>query len=216
MRKALNENPMVQLGLLGGLGLIAALVFMMQSGGGAEPAPEPDPAASAAPVDATTGAAVGALPAVPGTAPPVTDPAAAAVPAPADSTAPAGGKFEASDGLPKPVVNAYDNGDVVVLLIQQNRGIEDKKLRKEVDSLRSRGDTSVFVVDSKRVADYSRIAEGVDLDRIPAIIVLEPKRQTEGRLPTATVHYGFRNQVSVEQAVRDALYDGKELPYHPG
>jgi hypothetical protein len=75
---------------------------------------------------------------------------------------------------------------------------------------------AVFVAESKNVASYSRIAEGVNLDRVPALVVLEPKRQVQGELPAATISYGYRGPESVNQAVQDILYDGKELPYHPG
>ena len=74
----------------------------------------------------------------------------------------------------------------------------------------------MFVVAAKDVSRYSRIAEGVNLDRVPALVVLEPRRQVEGDLPGATINYGFRGPESVEQTVLDVLYDGKELPYHPG
>ena len=214
MRKALNENPVVQVVMLGVLGIVMAVVFMTRLSGGseAEPAPEASSPAAApttagaapAPTAITTPAAGGVTPVAP----------------PADSAAPATGAvkgFKAGDGLPKPMVEAYNDGDVVVLLVQQKNGIEDKELRAEVNSLSSRSDTSIFVAESKRVADYSRIAEGVDLDRIPALIVIHPKSKgAKSAIPQASVSYGFRGQQSVEQAVRDALYDGKQLPYHPG
>ena len=50
---------------------------------------------------------------------------------------------------------------------------------------------------------------------MPALVVVEPKRQVEGALPLATINYGFRGPESVEQAVRDVLYDGKQLSYAP-
>jgi hypothetical protein len=41
-------------------------------------------------------------------------------------------------------------------------------------------------------------------------------RDLSGGVPQASVSYGFRGPDSVEQAVRDALYDGKSnLPYYP-
>jgi hypothetical protein len=118
--------------------------------------------------------------------------------------------------LPESVVDAYENGDVVAILVVNRRGIEDSRLEAEVQGLRRRGDTSVFVVEAKDVARYSRIAEGVDLDRVPALVVIEPRDRADGALPTATISYGFRGPESVEQAIRDALYKGKQLPYHPG
>ena len=58
-------------------------------------------------------------------------------------------------------------------------------------------------------------ALGVDVNRVPALIVVRPRRLAHGA-PTATVSYGFRGPDSVQQAVRDALYKGpRNLPYYP-
>jgi hypothetical protein len=208
VRKALNENPIVQVVMLGALGIVVAFLFMTrvmgqeESGGSATSADATAPA-PAAPVvpEATSSAEVPATPeagAVPGTA-----------------TAPAAGEFEAGAGLPESVVSAHEAGDVVVLLVVNRKAPEDRRLEAEVNALRGRGDTSVFVAEAKDVARYSRIAEGVDLDRVPALVVVEPKRQVEGPLPVATVSYGYRGPESVQQAVRDVLYDGKELSFAP-
>ncbi len=213
MREAINNNPMVQIGLLGLLGVIVAVVFMSGSGGDAPPAPEDA---------ATTTATEGTVPATTDTgladpAAPVTPPAEGAVPPPAAATTP----FEAGKGLPADLVDAHASGDVVVLLVMQKNGYEDEPLARDVESLESRGDTSVFVTDAKDVSDYSRVAEGVTLDRVPAIIVLHPLegKVAEGEelpMPNATVTYGYRGKESVTTAVEDALYDGKQLSYDPG
>ncbi len=55
----------------------------------------------------------------------------------------------------------------------------------------------------------------MDLDRVPALLVLAPRKVSGDGLPVATVSYGFRGYDSVRQAVRDADYEGKALPYHP-
>jgi hypothetical protein len=48
------------------------------------------------------------------------------------------------------------------------------------------------------------------------LVVLQPRRLSEGGTPTASVSYGFRGLASVEQAVEDSLYKGrKDLPYYP-
>jgi hypothetical protein len=208
VRQAINENPVVQVVLLGVLGIVVAFLFMTRVMGNDESsssdAVTPAPTASGAPSAPSTPA--------PTAAP---DPAAAA---PVAGTAPvASAGFEAGPGLPQSVVSAYERGDVVALLVVNRKGIEDRRLESEVeDRLRGRNDTSVFVVEAKDVARYSRIAEGANLDRVPALMVLEPRRQVDGDLPGATISYGFRGPESVEQTVLDVLYDGKELPYHPG
>ena len=213
MRKAINDNPIVQIGLIGVLGVVAAIVFM-SSMGGDPPPPEED--ATATESAASAASATSAAPADAAAPPASATPAPEAVPSTPTGETP----FEAGKGLPAEVVNAHESGDVVVLLVMQTKGIEDEPLRQDVASLERRGDTSVFVTDVKRVSRYSRIAEGVTLDRVPAIIVLHPM---EGKLadgeappmPEASVAYGFRGEESVVQVVNDALYDGENGPYSP-
>jgi hypothetical protein len=206
MRRALNENPLVQAGLIGVLALIIAVVMLMRMGGGSSESPSPD-AGAVAPVPpeaATAEPAGGAPPTVPGATPPASDSASAA------------GGFEAGPGLPRPVVTAYDAGDIVVLLVVRENGIDDRRLRAIVERLRTRSDTALFVVRAKGIVRYSRIAQGVEVDRTPALVVLVPKGASEGPMPVATVSYGFRGPGSVEQAVEDAAYEGpSDLPYYP-
>ncbi len=212
MRKAINNNPVVQIGLLGVLGVLVAVVFMSSMGGTPPPPADEETATTAT----ATPAASSAAPVASATAAP--DPSAPVTPA-----APAAGStpFEASKGLPADLVNAYNSGDVVVLLVQQADGFEDRAILRDVESLENRGDTSVFITDVNRVSRYSRIAEGVSLDRVPAIIVLSPlegdvpKGET-APMPTAAVTYGYRGKESVTTAVEDAVYDGKQLSYDPG
>ena len=208
MRKAMNENPVVQVVLVGVLLIVVGFLFMTRIMGGNEAEPAPDAAAPATGVPAGVEAAEATAAGVP-----ATDPSAAA-----PSSAPAVGAapFEAGPGLPAPFVSAYENGDVVVLLVSRKSGVEDKRLRSEVQALGSRPGTSVFITDTHDVADYSRVAEGVDLNRAPALVVLKPRSGGGDGLPVATVSYGFRETDSVAQAVRDAVYKGKILPYSPG
>jgi len=208
MRKAINTNPMVQIGLLGALGLLVGVIFMSRMGGDTAPAED------AAATDATSATA----PEVSATVPsPSTAPTDSSTPPPtAAGTTP----FEAGKGLPAPVVKAHESGDVVVLLITQDEGLEDAQLRENSESLRGREDTTVFTTEVKNVARYSRIAEGVTLDRVPAIIVVHPidgKGAADAAvMPEATVSYGYRGPESVTTAVEDALYEGKQLSYDPG
>ena len=208
MRKAMNENPVVQVVLLGVLGIVVAFLFMTRVMSKDEGATEPaasatDPAAAVAPATSVT----------PSTSVPAT-PSVSTDPVPVQPVADTG--FVAGPGLPGGVVDAYETGDAVVLLVTKHKGIEDRKLRAEVGKLRSRGDATIFMTSARNVARYSRIAEGVDLQRVPALVVLKPKSVSSGPLPEASISYGFRGPESVAQALRDALYKGKQLPYHPG
>jgi hypothetical protein len=125
------------------------------------------------------------------------------------------GDLVAGPGLPKPVAKAYGDGQAVVLLIVRNQGIDDEAVQKSVESLRAFPRLSVFVTRAGHIARFSRIAEGVNVDRVPALIVIRPKSLTQGP-PSATISYGFRSPASVVQAVRNTVYRGPtNLPYYP-
>jgi hypothetical protein len=205
VRQAVNENPVAQAAVIGLL--IVAVAFLMMTrvlnsnGGDSESATESSVAA--APLEPAADSATLAP----------TD--AAPTPAPDASGAGATGGFVAGPGLPKSVVAAYDNGQAVVLLVTRKAGIEDQRLKAMVGSARGVGNVTVFTTNAHGIGRYSRIARGVDVSRVPALVVVRPKNVSDG-VPQATVSYGFRGPDSVEQAVRDALYDGKSnLPYYP-
>jgi hypothetical protein len=214
MRQRLNENPLVQVAVICALAVVVAFLFLSRMGGDSGSSDS----TSAAPTTSTV--ATTAAPTSDATAP---APASAATPptgAPAGSsdsapTSPAT-EFTAGPGLPEPVAQAYAQGKAVVLLIIRERGIDDKKLKAIVETLRSRHDAALFVTNAAGIARYSRIAEGVNVDRTPALVVVRPKSVTNGPMPTATLSYGFRGKQSVDQAVEDALYKGRQdLPFYP-
>jgi hypothetical protein len=221
MRKALNENPKVQAAVVGGMLLLAALFFMVMR------PKEETGGADAALAGATAG--------VPGAAPGATDPiagatatgaASATTPAPAATgatatAAPAGGTVTPEalvpgPGLPAEVVTAWARGQTIVLLIAEDSGTDDRLVETSVKALSSRPGLTVIVVPAKNVARYSRITQGVGVNRVPALVIVRPRRLS-GPVPEAIVSYGFRNSESVVQAVNDALYQGRDdVPYHPG
>lgn len=205
MRKTLNENPMVQMAVLAVVGV--ALVFMLFTTvlkkDPAPPAAPTDPAAAAAaPATGTDPAAT--APVVPST--PIT-PSTSGVPADAAGLLP-------SKGLPKDVLVAYAKNQAIALLVVDPKGLSDQQLKTFTEPLKSRKDVTLFVVDSKDIGDYYRITAGVSVDRVPALVVIRPRKLTADA-PTATVSYGFRGPKSVDQAVDDALYDGKAVPSYP-
>ena len=214
MRRALNENPVAQIAVLAVLAVVIGFLLLTrvanQSDGG-EPSttsstasPAIDSASSNA-SDSATGSAE-----VPSTLAPESE--GAAVPSVNDAPV---GEFVAGPGLPAPVVKAYADDKTVVLLVLRRRGIDDDRLRRDVERLRGRSDLALFVTNAGHIARYSRITQGVNVDRVPALIVLRPRQLTQGT-PTASLSYGFRGPESVDQAVRDALYKGpRDLPYYP-
>ena len=208
MRKALNENPLVQVAMIGVLALVVGFLLITRMGGS-------DSSESTSETSSTAGVVSESA----------TEPAASASAAASDPAASAGsaqsavagsGEFAAGPGLPAKVADAYEAGETIVVLILHRKGLDDRKLAAQIGSAAGAGDTAIFVVEADEIADYSRIAEGVDVDRVPALVVIEPKSRAEGPLPMASVSYGYRGPESVAQAVRDALYKGRDdLPYYP-
>ena len=217
MRKAINENPVVQIAVIGVLILVVGLFFMAsrkKSGSDSSTSSSATPSASSAPSGGTT-APVTVSPG--GTAAPSSSPpsagATAALPAPSGTVTP--DALVPGPGLPRPVAAAWKGGDAIVLLIVRGGGIDDRLVRGSVESLSGDSGVTVFVARAKHVARYSRITQGVGVDQAPALVVVRPRRET-GSVPEAQVTYGFRNSQSVVQAVHDVLYTGRDdLPYSP-
>jgi hypothetical protein len=196
MRKALNENPIIQLAVVGVLLVVAALFLLMRSGGSSAPSQETaQPAATPSAPASTSSPASGSVSRSP--AAPVNE-------------------LEAGPGLPRKVLASYRAGDVVVLLVVRDGGIDDRLVRGATELLRADPAISLFVTDSRHIARYAEITQGVAVDRTPALIVVKPRQETRGDgTPQASVKYGFRGARSVAQAVRDALYKGPERSYDP-
>jgi hypothetical protein len=185
MREKLNSNPLAQLGLVGVL-LVAAAIFVFSSMGKGGEEEE--------------SAGAGGTPSV-----------AATVPA----TAPAPGALaDAAPPPPRPVIAAFAANRTVVLLFIRPGGIDDRLVAAATRRLASLSGVSTFVVPADRIARYATIAQGVDVNRVPALVVIRPKRLDHG-IPTASVSYGFQSPQSVEQAVIDAGYKGPTVDYHP-
>ncbi len=194
MREKLNENPMAQVALVGVLLVLAAVFLLGKMGGGSE---EEEGGGSAA-ADAAVTAVANELEAgqqplrlpAPGSGP-------GAVPAP-----------------PRAVVDAVDAGNVVAILFVRDGGIDDKLVTEAVGKLDAIGNVATFVVPTHQIVRYVSITQGVDLSRVPALVVIRPKNLSHGYDP-ASVHYGFQSAQSVVQAAVDARYHDGTLPYHP-
>jgi hypothetical protein len=197
MREQLNSNPMVQMGVIAVL-LVGAALFLLTSmggGGGEESESESGSIAATAPGE--------------GTAP---SPGEAAPPATPGSTG--GLPTLATRPLPQPVLNAWNANSTVVLLIVSDGGIDDDIVRDASSRLDGMSKVSTFVVPASQIARYAAITQGVGVDRVPALVVLAPKKLNQS-VPTATVNYGFQDAESIEQDVIDAGYKGPTLEYHP-
>lgn len=191
MREKLNENPLAQAAIVGVL-LIAAAVFLLGGMGGK--GGEEEGAAEGA-----GGSVVVAAPAEAGS-PTQLPPPSTGVGAPPP--------------LPAVVTSAYDAGDTVVLLFVRDGGIDDRRVTGAVDRLGSMSRVVAFVVPASHIARYAAIAQGANVSRVPALVVVSPKG-VDASVPKASVHYGYQSPESVEQAVIDAGYKGRTVPYHP-
>lgn len=134
MREALNENPVVQVAIVGLLTVAVGFLLMTRvagGGGSEETSAEPSSAAEevvAAPEPGTDGAGT----------------ASGGVEAPATDTAAAAptGEFAAGPGLPARVVSVHEDGKAVVVLVTRERGIEDKRLRSMISRIEGVGDVT--------------------------------------------------------------------------
>jgi hypothetical protein len=205
MREQLNDNPMVQIAVIGVLLVAGGIFLMTMMGGGGEDASEGE-AGVVVEGSVTPGATApsepleeGSVESLEAEAPPSASATLAAVP----PIAP-----------PAQVVDAWASGATVVLLFVREGGIDDRLIRGASTGLSSLPEVVSFVVPAKEIARYTAVTGGVGVERVPALVVLTPKRVDEST-PTASVHYGYQSPASVVQAVRDAGYEGPTLDYHP-
>lgn len=216
MRQALNENPMVQMAVLGMIGVAFAILLFTtvlkgeDTGAAVPPAGVAD--ASGAPV-AADAASADVVPSVDSTLP--TDPAAAGTDvAPASPEAGSVDGLLPTKGLPKDLLVAYAKDKAIALLVVDPKAKGSGKIEDFTRRLSKSKNAEVFVVAVKNIADYSRITTGVAVSQAPALVVIRPRKLTAD-VPTATVSYGFRSPRSVAQALEDALYKGEPVSAYP-
>ena len=195
MREKLNDNPIAQVALIGVL-LLAAGLLVMSSMGGKKGGEEAETSTSSAATSAA-GAATEA-PAGLSTALAMVSRASAAHAHP----------------LPGPVVSAWNADKTVVLLFVHDGGIDDRLVKAATGRLETLPEAATFVVPAPQISRYAAVTEGVGVNRVPALVVIRPKRVHQ-TIPSASVNYGFQSGESVVQAVIDAGYRGPTLPYHP-
>jgi hypothetical protein len=191
MREQLNSNPLAQLALVGVL-LVAVGFFVLSSGGGGEEEEGEAGTATETTLGVTDAAEGGAT-------------ASVGLPPSASLDAPP---------LPRHVLRAYEANQTVALLFVREGGIDDRLVKQATQDIAAFPDVSLFVISASRISRYAEISEGVGVERVPALVVLTPKRLKQS-VPTASVSYGFQSPQSIEQAVIDAGYKGPTVDYHP-
>lgn len=206
MREKLNENPMAQIGLVAILIVVAAVMFLKPTGGAEE-----EPAAEASVTSTATGVTSTATGATPGEA--VEGAVEGAIEA-ATAEASALPTAIPAPPMPAPVAHAYDAGKTVVLLVVHDGGIDDRLVAGSVRGLADYPDVALFVVPAKQIARYAAITLGVEVQQVPALVVMRPRPLSDG-VPQASVGYGFQTAQNVVQAVVDARYKGPEATYYP-
>jgi hypothetical protein len=211
VREKINSDPKYQIGIV--VVLILAAGYMLLGGlGGGEESEETAPTEATVAVAGTgaTGTATGATPgeAVEGAI------EGAIASASTEASAASVAASIPAPPLPHPVTAAYDSGKTVVLLVVHDGGIDDRLVAASTRQLDGDPGVAVFVVPVKQIARYGAITLGVDVQQVPALVVMRPRHLSHGT-PEAAVIYGFQSAQSIDQAVRDASYKGPEATYHP-
>jgi hypothetical protein len=205
MRDKLNESKAAQIGLVAVLVVIVAVLFLKPGGGGGGGAAEPEGAAEGGETLAVSTA----------TAAPT---GMGEIPTSVPSAKP----------LPRRFTSAYESGDAVALLFVHNGGIDDtytklalKAAAKVANYAQARNlanvaPVDVIVVPSKQISRYASVTVGLNVNQVPALIVMRPK-SLSGGVPQASALFGYQSLESVYVALLDASYDGPEDgTYHPG
>jgi hypothetical protein len=211
MREKLNENPMAQVGLIAILIVVGVFLFISQSGGGEEEESAMVPTEATVAVAGTSASAT-ATGATPGEA--VESAVSSLETGAATSAVAAQPSSVPTPSPPRRLIRAYESGKTVALLIVHPGSIDSALSARSSLLLAPYRDVLLFIVRAKEIARYAAITVGLEVNRVPALVVLKPKRLSGGT-PQATVDYGLQTPQSVLQAVLDANYHGRELTYHP-
>jgi hypothetical protein len=203
VRQKLNESQAAQVGLVAVL-VVIAIVFFMKSSGGEEEELAAGPTVATVNGSTATGATPGeavetAISGIEEGAAGATAEIPAAVPPPPP---------------PPEFTAAYDSGATVVLLVVNDAGIDDRLTAQAADAVEGVAGSTLIQVPVKQLPRYAGVTLGLAVNRVPALVVVRPKRLSGG-VPQATVDYGFQTRQSVVQAVLDASYAGPEASYHP-
>lgn len=205
MREKLNDNPMAQVTLVGVLIVAVGFLLVTRMGGGDESEESPSPATE---VVASVNGVI-ATGSTPGEA---VESAVTSLEAGVGATATTAAGAATSmpvHPLPHRISAAYRSGKTVVLLFVRDGGIDDRIATRATEALGSLSGVYLGVVPARRIYRYAAVTVGIDVSRVPALVVLRPKKVSKGRLE-ASVDYGYQTPKTVVQAVRDARYQGPE------
>jgi hypothetical protein len=207
MREKLNESQAAQVGLVAILALVAVVIFLKPFGGGEEEEAAPG------------GEAIATVNGVAGTGSTPGEAVDNAVASLEEGSVAAIGSGAAPTSVPAPPPpkayhDAYKSGDTVVLMIVHDGGIDDRRVQATREAIEAMPEVTLFEVPVHELPRYASITVGLEVNRVPALVVVRP-RQLSGGVPQASVAYGYQTEQSAVQAVRDASYKGPEKTYHP-
>lgn len=202
LRERINSDPKLQIGIGVLLLVVVAFVFLGKGGGEEEATEEPTAVVSEAgtTVEGVVPEAVGV-----GTEGSLTSLSVTVPPPP----------------MPTKVTHAYNKGKIVTVLFVHDGGIGDRlvkdysKLLKDKIPAKARREVSFFVVPAKKIANWGAITLGLGIQRVPAFVVLRPKKLS-GDQPQGSVLYGYQTPETIAQEIVDSAYKGPEAAYHPG
>jgi hypothetical protein len=206
MRQKLNENPIAQIALLGVLAVVVGYLVISKMGGGEESASTESPTGvveSTAPAESIEVSGGGSTSGEPvGTAPEI----AAAT---SSMAAPTG------HPLPHKVDVAYKKNKIIVVLLVRDGAVDDHVVRRATHMLHGNPHVALFSAKAKHVARFSALTGPLGVDRVPALIVIRPKKLNNGGPAPASVTYGLNSQTGIRQTIREAVYKGPHLTYAP-
>jgi hypothetical protein len=125
-------------------------------------------------------------------------PAPAKSPAPSQTSAPKSQTGAAGPGIPTRVKNALDAHKVVVILFWNRRGVDDRSVKKSLDSLPHRKNVAVFSDSVRHLSRYTRVTAATSVSTTPSLVVVNRKGQAE-------VATGYLDRQTVGQYVLNAL-----------
>jgi hypothetical protein len=211
VREQLNDNPIAQVAVVLVLVAVALFMFVKPFGGGGEESASSEATVSVGGTEMSqseVASKAGEL-------------AEGVVEAAIESGAVSGAGATAemptsvpAPPLPHQFTAAYDSGKTVVLLVVHDGGIDDRLTAEAASVLAPVPQIALIRVPVKQLPRYAGVTVGLDINRVPALVVMKPKKLSGG-IPQATVDYGFQTPESIFVAVLDANYRGPEVTYHP-
>ena len=117
--------------------------------------------------------------------------------------------------LRAPVTRAFAADQTVVLLFVRDGGIDDRMVTATSSGSSGFAGSPPSSSRPTRSPATRRSPQGVDVNRVPALVVVRPKQPRPRRPDRLGPATASRAPQSVVQAVIDAGYKGRTLDYHP-